>query len=116
MRCKSFGPLTVDLPTDWLRLPDLKVKPWVPQTHESFYLVNATIIDAANGQLMRGEYAIKVEGGNIVSVESQQDARLDNGVRQIDVKGKYICPGLIDAHVHVCAVPGVEVRCSLICT
>lgn len=58
---------------------------------------------------MDGEYAIKVEKGEIVSVDAQKGARLDNGVKQIDVKGKYICPGLIDAHVHVCAVPGVAV-------
>ncbi|KAI9632760.1 uncharacterized protein MKK02DRAFT_41070 [Dioszegia hungarica] len=88
-------------------LAELNVKPWLTQTHESFYLINATIVDAAGGKLMDGEYAIRVEKGEIVSVDAQKGARLDNGVKQIDVKGKFICPGLIDAHVHVCAVPGV---------
>lgn len=67
------------------------------------------MIDPAKGELLTGEYAILVEKGIIVSLEPQPTARLDNGVRQIDVKGRFICPGLIDAHVHVCAVPGVEV-------
>lgn len=58
---------------------------------------------------MDGEYAIKVEKGEIVSVEPMGKAKLEEGVKQIDVKGKYVCPGLIDAHVHVCAVPGVTV-------
>ena len=95
------------------RLPDLKVKPWLQQAHDTFYLVNATVVDPAQGKLLDGQYAIKVEKGEIVSVDSQSSARIDNGLKQIDVKGKYVCPGLIDAHVHVCAVPGVEVsRCG----
>lgn len=67
------------------------------------------MLDPAKGQVLKGEQAIKVENGLFVEIQPQAKAKLDPNARCIDVKGKYICPGLIDAHVHVCAVPGVEV-------
>jgi imidazolonepropionase-like amidohydrolase len=90
-------------------LPQLRVKPWIAHTHEPFYLTHATIIDTTRGELMKGEYVLLVEGGEIQSMEAQGDAHLQQGIKQTNVEGKFVCPGLIDAHVHVCAVPGVEV-------
>lgn len=92
------------------RLPDLQVKPWVRQPHEPYYITNATIIDPAEGKLLDGIYAIRIENGNIISVDPQSEPALDPAIRKVDARGRYICPGLIDAHVHVCAVPGVSVR------
>lgn len=96
-------------------LAELQVKPWVEQAHESFYITNATIIDPARGELKDGMHSIKIEKGVITSVELQAGAVLEDGMEQVDVKGKYVCPGLIDAHVHVCAVPGVSVRVTEAC-
>lgn len=67
------------------------------------------MIDPAKGELKDGSYAIKIERGSISSVELQSGAVLEDGWKQVDARGKYVCPGLIDAHVHVCAVPGVSV-------
>lgn len=92
-------------------LPELKVKPWLEQAHAPFYLTHATVIDSLKGQLLDGEYVIGVENGDITSLQKQADAQMDEAVKQINVKGRFVCPGLIDAHVHVCAVPGVEVSC-----
>jgi hypothetical protein len=92
-------------------LHELKVKPWVEQAHEPFYLTHAIIIDPVKGQLLDGEYVIRVEKGEIASLEPQEGAKLEGDFKQINVKGRFVCPGLIDAHVHVCAVPGVEVSC-----
>jgi adenine deaminase len=91
------------------RLPELNVKPWVEPAHEPFYIVNATIIDPAKGKLMDGAQVIKVEKGIIASVSNANSAKLEEGVKTVDAQGGYVCPGLIDAHVHVCAVPGVSV-------
>lgn len=33
----------------------------------------------------------------------------ESGAKVYDLQGKFLSPGLIDAHVHVTAVPGVEV-------
>jgi hypothetical protein len=89
-------------------LPDLAIKPWLTQSHESFVLINATVIDSANGRLLPGPRAVVVANGAIFSVEPMAAATLGDMV-QHDVTGKFVCPGLIDAHVHVTAVPGVEV-------
>ena len=85
------------------------MKPWVEQAHEPFYITNATIIDACKGELKAGTYAIRIEKGVIITVEPQSEAVLEDSLKQVDASGRFVCPGLIDAHVHVCAVPGVSV-------
>ena len=57
--------------------------------------------------MLEGQKAIKVEKGKIVSVEDT--SKVDANTPQYDARGKFVCPGLIDAHVHVTAVPGVSV-------
>jgi len=84
----------------------------VEQEHAPFYITNATIIDPSKGELKSGLHAIRVEKGVITSVELQNQAVLEDSLNQVDARGRYICPGLIDAHVHVCAVPGVSVSVS----
>jgi adenine deaminase len=81
----------------------------VEQAHEPFYITNATIIDASKGELRTGTYAIRIEKGVITSIELQSEASLEDSLKQVDASGRFVCPGLIDAHVHVCAVPGVSV-------
>lgn len=49
------------------------------------------------------EKTLVIDNGEFVDGVNSAD-----GV-EIDMKGKYICPGLIDAHVHVTAVPGTTV-------
>lgn len=46
--------------------------------------------------------AVGIEGKKIVAVGSYQEvsARLGSHANQIDLKGKYLMPGLIDSHVH----------------
>jgi len=89
------------------------VKPWVEPAHEPFYITNATVIDPSKGELKSGTYTIRIEKGVITSVEPQSEAVLEDSLKQVDARGRYICPGLIDAHVHVCAVPGVSVSGAL---
>lgn len=96
------------------RLPDLAIKPWVPAApHKAFCLVNATVIDSANGWFLNGPHNVMVENGTITSVQPTASSTVDTSVEQFDVTGKFVCPGLIDAHVHITAVPGVEVGSSL---
>ena len=91
-------------------MPMLAVKPWLPPPYDDFYLTHATVIDTVQGRLLDGPQAVKVVNGQIVSVQPQSSIGFERGVVAYDLQGKYLCPGLIDAHVHVCAVPGVEVK------
>ncbi|MBP2646232.1 MAG: Adenine deaminase [Firmicutes bacterium] len=56
-------------------------------------LKNATIFNVFTGEFFKGDVA--VAGGYIAGVGRYE------GVREIDVSGKYVTPGFFDAHVHI---------------
>jgi imidazolonepropionase-like amidohydrolase len=60
-------------------------------------LVNANVVNIRDGRVQRG-VSISLSGGKIASIgaggSSADDARV------LDLKGKYVLPGLIDAHTH----------------
>src|SRR5512138_291579 len=61
-------------------------------------LRNAILIDGT-GAPPRPDAAVVVCGGLIREVEGPA-AKTPPGSRTIDLKGRYLLPGLIDAHVH----------------
>jgi cytosine/adenosine deaminase-related metal-dependent hydrolase len=68
---------------------------------------NATVVDG-NGTPASGPYDIVLEGNRITAVVPLDAVALKNGDAkrpagdvQIDATGKYVLPGLIDAHAHV---------------
>jgi imidazolonepropionase-like amidohydrolase len=63
-------------------------------------LVGATLIDGSGGPA-RADAVVVVRGGKIESVSSRAEFSLPKNTAQIDVRGKWIVPGLIDAHAHV---------------
>ena len=73
------------------------------------YLTNCQVIDPSSGKLLDGPQTITLNDGEIAQVGKSGSFGLDGDTPTIDLEGKYICPGLIDAHVHVSAVPGTEV-------
>ncbi|ODN83769.1 amidohydrolase [Cryptococcus wingfieldii CBS 7118] len=95
-------------------LPLLSVKPWYSSASQDFYLTNVNVVDAASGSLLEGPQTIKVSRGVIVSVEPESAAQLDDQAKVYDFSGKFVCPGLIDAHVHVTAVPGVQTMADMV--
>jgi imidazolonepropionase-like amidohydrolase len=60
-------------------------------------LINANVINVRDGQIARG-VTLVLRSGKIESIGSGQAPA---GVRTIDVKGKYVLPGFIDAHTHL---------------
>jgi len=62
---------------------------------------NASVFDSAAGRLRPG-CQIVIEGERIAAV-SEQALQVDDVARTIDVGGRVVLPGLIDAHVHVVA-------------
>ena len=63
---------------------------------EPLALVNANVVDVRSGGVTRGA-TIVLRGGKIESVST---AAAPPGVRTLDLAGKYVLPGLIDAHTH----------------
>lgn len=67
----------------------------------SLLLKNAVIIDATDQQPRNG-YSIYIADGKIQEIGIDLPSRL--GLKEIDLAGRTVMPGLIDAHVHVTAI------------
>lgn len=65
----------------------------------SIVLTNATVIDVRSGELA-GVRNIKIEDGRILEISENP---IKHSGRNIDLQGKFLMPGLCDAHVHVVA-------------
>ena len=69
-----------------------------PALAQDLVLQNATIIDGT-GSPPREGVTIVVRGGRIASLDSS--AAPSPGTRTIDLQGRFLLPGLIDAHAHI---------------
>ncbi len=59
----------------------------------SLVLKNAKVINVFNGKIT--ETSIAIDGGKIIGIGNYE------GLEVIDLKGNYVAPGLIDAHMHM---------------
>ncbi len=71
--------------------------------HDLVVLSNAFLIPCS-GEEPRENMAVVVEKGKIADVVPADRLRIPAGAGVIDCRGGSLMPGLIDAHVHVCAV------------
>lgn len=71
-----------------------------PRAPTGVALVGATLIDGSGGRA-RPNAVIVIRGGRIEAVTSMAGFSLPQNTTQVDVRGKWIIPGLIDAHAHV---------------
>ncbi len=60
---------------------------------------NVTAIDSSNGVMPNVN--VIIQGDQIVDVAQNAEAELAHAKRIIDGQGKYLIPGLWDAHVHL---------------
>ncbi|OJT05457.1 hypothetical protein TRAPUB_3727 [Trametes pubescens] len=109
-------------------LPKLALKPWVRDKAPRLILRNAKIVDPSEGALLAGLHDVVAEDGLIISMctrTTEHEPKLpsiwdadskDPKPIVVDLSGKYLCPGLIDCHVHVTAVPGVKTMSELVQT
>ncbi|KAK4698628.1 hypothetical protein P7C70_g7645, partial [Phenoliferia sp. Uapishka_3] len=102
-------------------LPKLALKPWMQPKPKGFKLINARVVDPASSSLLAGLQQVIVVNGRFVAVqemgtEVSGDLGEFDGLKEVDLEGKYLCPGLIDCHVHVTAVPGVKTMADLVRT
>jgi imidazolonepropionase-like amidohydrolase len=71
-------------------------------SERSVLLDNATVLDPASGEYSP-DRRVLVRGGLVAEVGGAE-IRAPRDARTIDVRGRTVLPGLIDAHVHVTAV------------
>ena len=62
---------------------------------------NANVIDTRKGQVL-ADHEVRIKDGRIVDVSAEPLYGQDDQV--VDLKGRYLMPGLVDSHVHVTAI------------
>lgn len=83
-------------------------KPWLLPRQTTYKLVNVNVVDPVDGKVVEN-VSVVVSEGYIRSVGHDASAvDGDHDVVVVDLQGLYLCPGLIDAHVHVTATPGEQ--------
>jgi imidazolonepropionase-like amidohydrolase len=76
---------------------------------ETVALVGATIVDGNGGQPV-ADGVVVLQGDRILAVGPRSSPAVPPGSRLLDVTGKWITPGLIDAHVHFFQSGGLYTR------
>lgn len=66
----------------------------------SLGLVNANVVDVMNCEIIPNAVVV-IDGGRIAAVQRGAEAKKINVERVVDCGGKYLIPGLMDAHVHI---------------
>jgi imidazolonepropionase-like amidohydrolase len=74
----------------------MSAQPASPPINQPLALVNANVVNVRDGRITANA-TIVLRDGRIESVGAGTPAA---GMRVLDLKGKYVAPGLIDAHTH----------------
>lgn len=62
---------------------------------------DASVFDARSGRMIADQTVVVEEGRISAIVPADDRLSISDGARRIDALGKYVIPGLIDAHAHV---------------
>jgi imidazolonepropionase-like amidohydrolase len=87
-------------------LPGLHQRAAAQETAAPLYVINANVLDGLNSEIVRGA-TIVLSGGKIERVDINAPSP-PAGAEVLDVQGRYVVPGLIDAHSHVNDLTGVR--------
>ncbi|KAI8186768.1 hypothetical protein K4K48_001843 [Colletotrichum sp. SAR 10_66] len=87
-------------------IPEKLIKPWKLPRQQTYLFLNANVVDTGHGTIIENA-TVKISDGLVESVSvGDADYAKWHGAIVVDLKGKYLSPGLIDCHVHVSSVPG----------
>ncbi|KAJ0343243.1 hypothetical protein COL154_013464 [Colletotrichum chrysophilum] len=91
---------------------DISEKPWLPGPQTPYLLTNANLVDPRAGVVHKG-ISLHLAGGKIIRVAptTARDLTAEflcagQKAQKIDASKYFVCPGLIDCHVHLMAVHG----------
>jgi imidazolonepropionase-like amidohydrolase len=73
------------------------------------YITHVTIVDVVNQKLLPAQTVV-IKNGIISNILPSQKIKIPAGATVIDGKGKYLMPGLTDAHVHFFQSGGIYTR------
>lgn len=80
--------------------------PWNPPPRPRYVFSGANLVDPAKGEVLTN-VTVHLHDGIVKSVNGNpEEWDDDSSTIKVDLEGKFVCPGLIDCHVHLTAVPG----------
>jgi imidazolonepropionase-like amidohydrolase len=81
------------------------------QTGSRIWITDVTIISPENlDHIARG--SVLIENGRIVKIERREGIKEATDATFVSGKGQFLIPGLIDSHVHLASVPGMQFETS----
>ncbi|MDQ8174710.1 MAG: amidohydrolase family protein [Gemmatimonadota bacterium] len=81
--------------------------PLAAQERQPLYLINANVVDGVSGTVVR-DATIVIEGTKITRIAPMLSLPRGGGVRVIDLAGRWVAPGLIDAHTHIATLANAK--------
>ncbi|MFM9013813.1 MAG: amidohydrolase family protein, partial [Gemmatimonadota bacterium] len=81
--------------------------PLTAQERQPLYLINANVVDGVSGNVIR-DATIVIEGSKITRIAPKLSLPRGGGVRVIDLAGRWVAPGLIDAHTHIATLANAK--------
>src|SRR6516162_9275977 len=81
--------------------------------HAQTYITNVNVVDVINMKIDDDETVI-ISNGNIINVGKSNSIKIPQHATVIDGMGKYLMPGLVDAHVHFFQNGGLYTRPDVI--
>jgi len=81
------------------------------QTGSRIWITDVTIISPENLDHV-AEGSVLIEDGRIVRIERRKGIKEGTEATVVSGKGQFLIPGLIDSHVHLASVPGMQFEMS----
>ncbi|MFL2923740.1 MAG: dihydroorotase [Limisphaerales bacterium] len=66
---------------------------------EDLLIQNGRVIDPANG--IDAHQSLLILNGKVAALGAEADTRATSEIKVIDARGRVVCPGLVDIHVHL---------------
>jgi hypothetical protein len=67
---------------------------------QAIAITEVTVIDLDRGRTI-GPRTVLIDDGRIVAIVAPRDARIPPAAQQVDGRGRFLIPGLVDMHVHL---------------
>ena len=94
-----------------LLLSTLTAPPALAQ--ETTVYVGATVVDCT-GRGAVADGVVIVDGERISAVGKRSDMKIPTGVKVVNLRGKWLVPGLVDAHIHFFQSTGLYTRPDIV--
>lgn len=85
----------------------------ISSTYSQTYITKVTIIDVENEKLILNQTVV-ISNGLICEIKKSKSIKIPDGAEVVNGNGKFLAPGLVDAHVHFFQSGGLYTRPDVI--